>query len=92
MEVVENYAELVRNARGAMKQEVLAKKINEPESLVSRIETGKVTPSEDVARKLEKTLHITLLQGLQNTIVEVPKSDDNKEITLGDIVKIKKRK
>ncbi|MCD6522494.1 MAG: TIGR00270 family protein [Candidatus Diapherotrites archaeon] len=92
-DVVADYDKIVRREREKRKwkQEELAKKVNEPASLIERIEAGKTIPSEKVARKLEKVLGVTLLEEVQNTVVEMPE-EKTEAVTLGDIVKIRKRK
>ncbi len=91
-DIVPGYGKLIRDARQkeGWKQEELARRINEPVSTVSHLELGKMLPSKKIAQKLEKALGITLIS-------EAPASDAKPEhmpstpITLGDIVKIRKR-
>jgi putative transcription factor len=61
--IVPNYGERIKNAREklGLKQEVLAKQLAEKESVLHTWESGRRTPSIDMARKLEKALHITLV-------------------------------
>jgi len=93
-EVVEDFPERVREAREAMglTRELLARLVGEKESTIRRIESGTLIPSLDLARKLEKALKIVL-------VVESPLygyreggKKGHYELTLGDIVKIRKRK
>lgn len=93
-EVVEDFPERVREAREALglTRELLARLVGEKESTIRRIENGTLIPNLDLARRLEKALKIVL-------VVESPLygySENSKkegyELTLGDVVKIKKRK
>ncbi|KAF5434541.1 putative transcription factor [Candidatus Methanophagaceae archaeon] len=54
----EDYGKQVRNARGkaGLKQEELAKKINEKQSLLRKIENDDISPSEEVMRKIKRVL------------------------------------
>jgi putative transcription factor len=92
-EVREDYAEIIRKAREDTKlsQEEFALKISEKESLIHKIETGGLLPSLKLARKLERILHIKLVEVIEehhNAGAEKKKSD---ELTLGDVIKIKNR-
>ncbi len=93
MGLVDGYEKAIQKARTARnwKQEELALKINEPESLVNKIESGKMTPSEKVARKLERILGVSILERVERTAVELDRTK-GKAITLGDVVTIRKRK
>lgn len=91
-EVVEDFAEKIRKAREKLgwSTEVLAQKVREKETVIRRIESGRLTPTLDLARKLEKVLKISLLE----PVIEEHqiRSKDNKDLTLGDIVIIRKKK
>jgi putative transcription factor len=96
VEVVPDYSERVRKARERLgwSQRVLAEAIGEGENVIKRIEAGRLTPSVDQARKLERVLNIKLLE----PIVEngsLPQSLTGKfptELTLGDIAALRKKK
>ncbi|MBN1175550.1 TIGR00270 family protein, partial [Candidatus Woesearchaeota archaeon] len=62
--IVKNYSSLVKNARekSKLKQEQVAKELNEKESLIHSIESGNLKPSFKTARKLEKFFHIKLIE------------------------------
>lgn len=94
-ELVDDYAEVVRKRRSKMglKQEELAKKVNEPASLIQKIESGRMRPSPSVGRKLQKVLSARLY-----TKVEDLEDDFSGEggggssaLTLGDLVVVKKK-
>ncbi|WP_243670238.1 multiprotein bridging factor aMBF1 [Vulcanisaeta sp. JCM 16161] len=57
-EVVENYAELIREARESlgMSRDVLAKVIGVKESILRRIEDGQLIPDVELARSLRRRL------------------------------------
>ncbi len=86
-----------RMKRGWSRQQ-LARKINERESVLARIETGKLVPSDDIARKLEHELGIKLLipeEEIEETVSQRALDQEKKhfsQTTLGAIMKIKKKK
>ena len=90
--VVNDFAEKIKKKRESLgvKQEDFAKKINEKVSLMHNIETGKFTPSIELARKLEKALKIRLVEQHEETPGEFSSSSSN-EFTIGDLIKIKKK-
>lgn len=61
--LVPDYGERVRAAREAMglTQEELARRLKVKASLIKKIESGKLPPTPDVARTLERALGIKLL-------------------------------
>ncbi|MBU0459647.1 MAG: TIGR00270 family protein [Nanoarchaeota archaeon] len=92
--IVSNYAVLIRGSREkkGMKQEEFAKFLNERESIVSKWEQGHLIPRIDVARRIGKILGINLVElETEGEKVEVKKGKSN-EFTLGDFVKMRKRK
>jgi putative transcription factor len=64
LDVVEDYADLIKNKREEMQmtQDDLAKKIFERKNVLSNIERGELLPDIHTARKLEKVLNIKLLE------------------------------
>jgi putative transcription factor len=92
--VVENYAELIKNAREkkGVKQEDFAKQINEKESLIHKIETSHMEPSIELAKKIQHFLGIRLVEEvkIQDYKSLNPKGKAD-ELTIGDVIKIKKR-
>lgn len=62
MEIVENYGRLIKEARekAGLKQAELAQKINEKHSLLRKIEHEEILPTDDVRRKIERILKISL--------------------------------
>ena len=100
-ELVDNYAVLIKNARESkkMKQKELARAINEPSSMIHRMESGHMKPSLDVAKKIQQKLGISLLElveteegsDIQNQDSGQGKMTPSGKITLGDMIVIKKR-
>jgi len=95
LELVATYPKRIRQAREklGLTHEELGRKINERVSLLKKIETGKMTPTQRLAEKLEHVLKIKLLAPTtepkipQKTLAAKPKQ----EITLGDLIKIEKK-
>ncbi|ADC47299.1 transcriptional regulator [Methanobrevibacter ruminantium M1] len=92
-ELVEDFNLVVRQAREAKgwKREELAAKIYEKASVINRIESGKILPDLKLARKLEKTLNIKLIEKYDDMDLEAYKSSSAGPNTLGSIVKIKRK-
>ncbi|MEM0453875.1 MAG: multiprotein bridging factor aMBF1 [Sulfolobales archaeon] len=94
-EVVEDFATRIKNAREAIgwSQKVLAEAVKESENVIKRLESGRLVPSIELARRLEKVLNIKLLEPIieGNEHVDLSKKIP-KELTLGDIVNIKSKK
>ena len=85
IEIIENYGAVIRTARESigLPIKVLAEKINEKESMLNRIEHGKMLPSDKLIGKLEKNLGIKLTVNLEKTTVPKTK-DNNASLTFGD--------
>ncbi len=93
-EVVPDYAERVRRAREKLgwSQRTLAQAVREGENVIKRIEAGRLTPSIDLARRLEKVLGIKLLEPVvEESHAALPPAERVKDITLGDIVIVRKK-
>jgi len=97
-EVVEDYAQRVRRARERLgwTQRALAEAVREGENVIKRIEAGRLRPTIDLAMRLEKVLGVKLLEPVVDTESSLssaaPKVPGPNELTLGDIVSIRKRK
>ncbi len=93
-EVVEGYDSKIRAAREklGLTHEELGKKINEKASVLSKLETGKMTPNNMLVSKLEHALKIKLLVPIKEERIsqELPKSS-NREPTLGDLIQLNKK-
>lgn len=98
--VVEDYAKRIKNARESMelRQDQFSRKLNEKASVITKLENGRMKPPIDLARKLEKILHISLVeeieededdtQDTQGTSSGSQKGDKN--VTVGDMIHVKK--
>lgn len=63
-EIARNYASLVKNAREkkAWTQGQLAREVLEKEFIIHRIEQGRMAPTIELAKKLERALGIKLIE------------------------------
>jgi len=93
-EVVEGYDAKIRQAREklGLSHEELGKKINEKASVLSKLETGKMTPNNILVTKLEHALKIKLLAPISEEKISqaIPKSPTC-ETTLGDLIQLNKK-
>ena len=93
LEVVEDYAQLIRSARESlgMSREALAKVLGVKESIVRRIEDGQLVPDIELARRIERVLGVRLVREAEEAPYE-PVKGGRFELTLGDVVTIRRRK
>lgn len=92
--VVENFSDVIKSTRekGGMTQKEFAKKINEKESVVHKIETGNIKPSITMARKLEKILKVKLIEEYEESHDKGEASGSkNNYLTIGDFIKVRKK-
>lgn len=92
-EIVSDYASIIKisRERRGLKQDELALKISEKASEIHNLESGKLKPSFNLARKLEKFFGIKLIEEMiddKSTRINLK----DKEITIGDLIKFKKSK
>ena len=92
-ELIEDFDLEIRKARESKdwSREVLGKKINERVSVITRIETGKMTPDLKLTKKLEKALNIKLLEKVNNVDLNQFVNTSSGERTLGNVMKIKRK-
>lgn len=92
-ELVMDYPERIRTGRQrkAMNQEDLAKLINEKKSVIVKVESGEMTPTDQLVLKLEKALNISLREIIEDA-AEVKISNNPGGLTLGDFIKVKEKK
>lgn len=92
-ELAQDYDQRIRSAReqSGLTQEELAGELNEKTSLIRKLEHGDVLPSDDVQKKLERHLDISLVEGpsTADDDTEWESSDSAGTYTLGDVVKRK---
>ncbi|MBS7643573.1 TIGR00270 family protein [Candidatus Bathyarchaeota archaeon] len=91
IEIVENYPTLIRKAREKQKLDhaELGKRIGEKISVIQKLETGRLIPDELLAKKLEHALRIKLLVPTMEPPVK--STPQPRELTLGDVVEIRKK-
>ncbi len=89
--IVENYEVKIKEAREkkGWTQEELANNIKERVPLIRSVERGAITPEEDLVKKLERALDIKLLE--QTSDDKDYSGGPSKNLTLGDVVKIKRK-
>jgi len=89
LELLEDSPQKIRSARESRgwKQADLGAKINERVSVIAKLESGAITPGDDLVRKLERELGIKLKERVQP--IAVKKQAAGAGITLGDLVKMK---
>ncbi len=91
-ELVENFNVIIRREREkrGWSQEQLAKKIQEKESLIKKIENAEIVPEPRVVEKLEKLFNIKLRESVPEVKVETKRLSATP--TLGDIVVVRRKK
>ncbi len=94
MILVEDYAKKIRTARQRAKlsQDELAQKIGERITTLQSIESGRLKPTKKAIRGLERELDLSLLEPITAVPVKTYKKDSYKGTTLGDVVKVKRKK
>ena len=88
--ITKKFAAKIRKKREQMglKQEDFAKKISEKESLIHNIESGKFEPNIKLARKIEKFLHIKLVEDHEEEH-KLQLGQKSEGMTIGDMIKVK---
>ncbi|WP_049984916.1 multiprotein bridging factor aMBF1 [Halobellus rufus] len=89
-EIASDYDQRIREAREGLglSQEELAGSLNEKASLIRKLERGDILPSDDVRKKLERKLEISLVEGGDTDDSEWS-GGSSTTTTLGDVVKRK---
>ena len=90
--LVEDYAEKIRKKRESLglNQDEFAKKLNEKESLIQKIESGHFEPSIGLAKKISRILQIKLVEEYEERHEKQPRPKVE-GFTLGDFIKIKEK-
>jgi putative transcription factor len=94
LELIDNFGSHLRQAREKMglTLEDLGRKISERVSILKKIESGKMTPTYQLAERFEHTLKIKLFVPIKEP--KTPSSSISSkrhEITLGDLITVKKK-
>ncbi len=92
-QVVSDYAQRIKTAREErmLTQKDFAKLVTVKESLIHKMETGQFEPPIDLARKMEKILHIILVEVREESaVVPVQKGEKSEGLTIGDIMNLKR--
>jgi len=89
--VVDDAATRIKNKREQLKltQQEFAKLINEKTSVVQHLEHDAHHLSLDLAKRLERILHIQLVEKAKEVVVQ-KSSQKTEAFTLGDFIRIKK--
>jgi putative transcription factor len=94
-ELVDDYPARIRNARAktGMTQKELAMKLNEKQTIISKIESGSMRPDEKLIRKLQKALGVVLKEKVRVEEQErlTPKSTSSGSLTLADLIRSTKK-
>jgi len=91
-EIVDDYYDRIRTAREerGLSTKELAMKLRISESLLRKIEQGKIKPSIDLAKRMEKLLGIKLLVPTEEPEGPVGSEGEENYPTLGDIVVVRR--
>lgn len=89
--IVPGYGEIIKKKREQLgiKQEDFAKKINEKSSLIHKIEVNQFEPPIGLARKIERFLHIKLIEQQELKLGALSKTK-GEHFTIGDFINIRK--
>jgi putative transcription factor len=92
MELAEDYSKRISRARQrkGLTQEELAKQLNEKKSVISRLESGEMRPSDRLVKKLERALDIKLRERAEYQVEPAKKRITSGGVTLGDLIKMEK--
>ena len=87
LELVEDYPLRIRRARESLKvtQTEFARRIGEKLSIVQKLETGKMSPSDSLVEKIERTLRIMLRAPVGDELISPHRDKPTSELTIGDV-------
>jgi len=88
--LVDNFADKVRRAREqlGLTQKEFARKLNEKESVLQKIETNHFRPTIEKARHFERVLGVTLVESSSVEPVVKQRKSDSGGLTIGDMLKL----
>lgn len=91
-EVVENYYQVIKSAREKLgwSQEVLASKIGESVNIIKRIESGKLKPNLELAKRLERVLKVKLLEPVVVEVSKYTQRSSSEDLTVGNLITMQK--
>ena len=91
--VMESAGNIIKSIREEkkLKQKDFAKMIGVKVSVLHKIETSLIKPEIKLARKIEKILDINLIESYTDDEKSVPVNLTDEELTVGDLIKFKKR-
>lgn len=91
--IVNDFSNIIRRSREklGLTQEEFAKKLNQKLSLMRALENKEQIPSIKLAENLEKQLDVVLIEEAPSERINIERGN-SKEVTLGDMIKIKTRK
>jgi len=92
-EIVEDYSEIIKkefNKSGKTYKD-FANELNENESYMRKIIRGEMMPTIATAKKLEKKFNIKLIEEAEKEKINL-RSSGSSDLTLGDMVEIKRKK
>lgn len=94
LELLDDYSFRIRQSRQKLElsHKDLGREIGEKISVLKRIESGKMSPDNKLAEKLEHALKIVLLVPPTEQKSTPTSLSKPKEVTLGEVVHIRKRK
>lgn len=92
-EIVEDYNKIIRQKREikGLTQKEFAAQLYEKESVLNKIENGKMVPDIKLAHKIEKLLNVTIVEKLDSDEKEYQDPRQFREATIGDIARIKRK-
>lgn len=87
--IIDNYGKKIIEAREKINltREMFAKKINEKESVIRRVESEEMEPDDKLMEKIERFLEIKLRKTYEEKPIQ--KKMRRGKLTLGDIVEVK---
>lgn len=93
-DLVEDFGKRIREARQrkGLTQEELAQKIAERQSVLSKVEAGTQRPNDELARRLQRELGITLFEAVAEQAGPERRVGSAGGFTLGDLIKRKAEK